>query len=163
MTSSKRYCLTLTALPAFTRSSNVLDLDKLDDGLVHTLYGICTHHFWSAGSVSALDFRALRNDENNKSEKRQKLPTGSCDDDHGYVYGRCGSHSREGEEKKEKREMNPLLNQDGIDYLQTKHSHICFKLFFAVSACARWPRRACSLQVELQTGLQLPVSLEVGG
>lgn len=93
---NKSIRLTLTALPAFTRSSNVLDLDKLDDGLVHTLYGICTHHFWSA--VQAVYqhsiFGAL------------KMPTRSCDNDHGMCMGYCGSHSRErerrGKEKKAK-------------------------------------------------------------
>lgn len=113
-----------------------------------------------------LHFSALKNEDNNKREKRQKLSTRSCDNDHSMCMGHCGSQSgetRERKREKKKREINPLLNQDGIDYLQTKHSHICFKLFFAVSACARWPGSACSLKVELQTVLQWPVSIQSGG
>lgn len=126
--------VTLTTLAAFTRSSNVLDLDKLDDGLVHALDRICTHHFWSAGSVSLLQF--YKRFENGNGRMRRGNPTQPCGRD------MCAKTKR-------RENNNSLLNQDGIDYLQAKHPHVRFKLFFAVSACGRWPGSACPLEIEL--------------
>lgn len=56
-----------------------------------------------------LHFSALKNEDNNKREKRQKLSTRSCDNDHSMCMGHCGSQS--GETRERKREKKKTRNQ----------------------------------------------------
>lgn len=79
-----------------------------------------------------LHFSALKNEDNNKREKRQKLPTRSCDNDHSMCMGHCDSQSgetRERKREKKKRRNQPTFESRRYRLLANKTFSYLFQAF----------------------------------